>query len=68
MRVTRRRFTSLLAVFACALLAPQAAFAQFDELLQRVPDGANALVLLNVEKARSSPYAQKRGTWVTQLH
>ncbi|NQT14903.1 MAG: hypothetical protein HQ582_19265, partial [Planctomycetes bacterium] len=40
---------------------PHAAEAQFRELLSHVPSGANAVVLLNVEKAEDSPYGISQG-------
>lgn len=39
----------------------QAAQAQFRELLSRLPGGANAVVLLNVEKAMDSPFGVAQG-------
>jgi hypothetical protein len=35
--------------------------ASFEELLQRLPADANALVVLNVEKVKQSPLAQREG-------
>ncbi len=51
------------------LLSMQARFAHgspFDELLTRVPAGANTLVLIDVENTLASPIAQKEG-WGKQL-
>ena len=35
--------------------------AQFEELLEFVPDQANAVVLLNLDKIHSTPFAKKMG-------
>ena len=44
----------------------QAVQAQFRELISRVPSGANAVVLLNVEKAKDSPFGVQQG-WKENL-
>ncbi len=43
------------------LIQAQAAEAQFRELLTRLPGGANAVALVNVEKALDSPYGVAQG-------
>ncbi len=44
---------SVVVIVACAAVTAQAQ--QFLELVQRVPHASNAVVILNVEKAKSSP-------------
>ncbi len=54
----------LISAFTClaAAAAPaNSAFAQFDDLVSRVPDKANTLILLNVADAMRSPIAQAEG-------
>jgi hypothetical protein len=56
--------------FACtvyALLAPQAAFAQFAELASKVHAGSNAIVAIDVEAVEATPLAKKSG-WTKRLH
>ena len=47
----------------CLMLAPSESLAQgqFQQLLARVPSWANAVVILNVEKAKQSPTGQAEG-------
>jgi hypothetical protein len=42
-------------------LAPKTTFGQFDDLMLRVPGGANALVLIDVDAFYSSPMATSKG-------
>ncbi|MGE0606354.1 MAG: hypothetical protein AB7O62_04440 [Pirellulales bacterium] len=51
-----------------ALLSASLAWGQhgFEELIQRTPAGANAMVLINVEKTLESPVAKARD-WKTKL-
>ena len=53
-----------LALFAAAL--PRVAIAQFQELVGRVPRSANAVVILNVEKAKTSPTGVAEG-WAAKI-
>jgi hypothetical protein len=47
-------------LLACLALAPvHPAAAQFNDLVRRVPDRPNTLIVLDVEKAYSSPMAEK---------
>jgi hypothetical protein len=48
---------ALVATMALATI-PSVAMAQIDQLVQRVPSSANALVLINVDKIMESPVAQ----------
>lgn len=64
-----RGLFSVVAVFlALGLLSATPAVAQhgFEELLKRTPPGANAIVLINVEKTLDSPVAKARD-WKTKL-
>ena len=54
--------TCLLATAATA----NSAFAQFENLVRRIPDKANTLVLINVAEALKSPMATKEG-WRARL-
>ena len=45
--------------FLLASFAPHAAHAQFEELLKRVPDSANILVVLNAQKIFDSSIARR---------
>ena len=69
-RGDRASFQLALWIFAPAILlafGPHAAEAQFGELLSRVPAGANAVVLLNMEKAEASPFGVEQG-WKRDRH
>lgn len=55
-------FGALLAFAA----ASQSAFAQFEELVKQVPRSANAVVILNLEKAKNSPMGQREG-WAARI-
>src|SRR3989304_5600515 len=50
-----------LAALVLTWALPTAAGAQFGELVKQVPRSANAIVLLNMEKARQSPMGVKEG-------
>lgn len=50
-----------LAALALTCAMPTAAAAQFGELVKHVPRSANAIVLLNMEKAKQSPMGVKEG-------
>ncbi|MFT5525816.1 MAG: hypothetical protein ACI9G1_002302 [Pirellulaceae bacterium] len=50
---------------AVALVASVANAQKFDNLLSRVPDGANTLILIDVEKLHDSPLGKKEG-WRTK--
>ena len=50
-----------LAALVLTWALPTAAVAQFGELVKQVPRSANAIVLLNMEKARQSPMGVKEG-------
>jgi len=56
----------LLLVALVAALASQAFAGPFDELLSRVPAGANTLVLIDVEATLAAPVAQAKG-WGKKL-
>jgi hypothetical protein len=43
------------------LLGTRTTFGQFDDLMLRVPGGANALVLIDIDAFYSSPMAMKQG-------
>lgn len=59
------RFLLLTGALVATMAAPTAAVA-FENLLTRVPSGANMLVLIDVETTLASPVAQKKG-WGKQL-
>jgi hypothetical protein len=63
MRVFFADFARLLGLAALALTwtLPTAAVAQFGELVKQIPPSANAVVLLNMEKAKQSPMGVKEG-------
>lgn len=56
-------FARLLGLAALALTwtLPTAAVAQFSELVKQIPPTANAVVLLNMEKAKQSPMGVQEG-------
>jgi hypothetical protein len=51
----------VVAVLLAALLVPPPARAQFRELVDRLPRTANAIVILNMEKAKNSPLGKAEG-------
>jgi hypothetical protein len=59
------RFLTLKAALPLAavllFLGADSAFAQFDDLMLKVPGGANALVLIDVDAVYASPMAERRG-------
>jgi hypothetical protein len=60
------RFPIVLLGAALALLAADPVAAQFRDLVSHVPNGANALVILNVEKILASPLGERQG-WKANL-
>lgn len=54
----------LIAVVVLAMAGPAAA--QFRDLVSHIPNGANAVVILNVEKILSSPLGEREG-WKANL-
>jgi hypothetical protein len=54
----KRSFLPVLVATLALITLPGIAMAQIDQLVQRVPSSANALVLINVDKIMSSPVAQ----------
>ncbi|MCA9229335.1 MAG: hypothetical protein KDA57_01680 [Planctomycetales bacterium] len=60
------RRTLLLAILLVAWPSGLAEAAPFDQLLTRVPAGANVLVLIDVETTLAAPIAQEKG-WGKQL-
>ncbi len=61
------RLLSFLVASFCLFSAPLAWAQQgFEELIKRAPPGANAIVLINVEKTLESPVAKARD-WKTKL-
>ena len=65
MQALQRTGSGLLSVLLVLVIAGPAA-AQFRDLVSQVPNGANALVILNVEKIVSSPLGEKQG-WKANL-
>ncbi len=56
-----RRFVSMLSAWLLLGVAGVDVHAQFAPLLQRIPESANTIFLLHVEKIFNSPLAQKEG-------
>jgi hypothetical protein len=54
----------LLTVFLAAI--PSIGFAQFEKLVNQIPRSANAVVILNLEKAKQSPMGQREG-WAAKV-
>ena len=52
----------VIAVIVLTLLCEAAARADFKSLAERIPDSANAVVAVNVEKVLNTPYAQSEWT------
>lgn len=65
MQASQRLGGGLTGVLAVLVMAGPAA-AQFRDLVSHVPNGANALVILNVEKILASPLGE-RGGWKSNL-
>ncbi|NLF09630.1 MAG: hypothetical protein GX594_16865 [Pirellulaceae bacterium] len=59
---------SLFAIFACLTVLAPPGFAddEFQDLVDRIPRSANAVVLLNMEKAKSSPMGIKED-WKAEI-
>ena len=59
--IRQARFHTPLAATILALIAAAPACGQFDELLRKLPPGANAIVLLDAEQIFASPVATAGG-------